>query len=109
MKYHQDISQARWSAFSLYEQMANIGSEVERAIKWREKGNNEYSKLSFYRSLELIDLTINDNKHRSHLKEITRLRECLVDFFAGSNIYRSTAESWKKYFYPFNFAARSSY
>ena len=103
---HQGLSAERWASFSLFEQMANIGSEVERALNWRSKKNIEYSERSFYRSLELVDLTINDLKHRVHLQEITRLRECLVDFFAGDNTYRSSAESWKKYFYPFNFAAR---
>ena len=106
---HTGISQERWSGFTLFEQMANIGSEVVRAIKWKEKKNLEYSQLSFYRSLELLDLTLTDKKHQSHLQEFTRLRECLVDFFAGNNIYGSSAESWKKYFYPFNFAARSSH
>jgi len=105
----QGISQERWSSFSLFEQMANIGSEVGRAIKWKEKNNQAYSQLSFYRSLELLDLTINDQKHRSHLKEITRLRECLVDYFAGNNIYGSSPDNWNRYFYPFNFAARSSF
>jgi hypothetical protein len=105
---HSGISQERWSSFSLFEQMANIGSEVERAIKWKEKNNPEYSQLSFYRSLELVDLTINDRKHSVHLKEITRLRECLVDFFAGENNYCSSNNNWSKYFYPFNFAARSN-
>lgn len=107
-RQHPGISAASWAALSLFDQMANIGSEVERALNWREKGNLEYSNLSFYRSLELLDLTLDDRKHRHHLKEITRLRECLVDFFSGSNQYRSTADSWRKYFYPFNFAARAS-
>jgi hypothetical protein len=105
---HSNLSPERWASFSLYEQMANIGSEVERTIKWQEKGNPGYSQLAFYRSLELLDLTLADKKHAVHLQEITRLRECLVDFFAGNNIYHSTALSWHKYFYPFNFAARTS-
>jgi len=105
---HQNISAERWAGFSLYDQMANIGSEVERAINWKEKSNLEYSNLSFYRSLELVDLTLKDAKHRPHLQEITRLRECLVDFFSGNNQYLSSADSWRKYFYPFNFAARAA-
>jgi len=104
---HQGLSAERWAGFSLYEQMANIGSEVERAINWQAKGNKEYSRLAFFRSLELVDLTLKDGKHRSHLREFTRLRECLVDFFAGDKAYGSTADNWRKYFYPFNYAARS--
>ena len=32
--YHKDLSDDRWLEFSFAEQMANVGSEVERAINW---------------------------------------------------------------------------
>ncbi|MBU0671937.1 MAG: hypothetical protein KJ732_02790 [Candidatus Margulisbacteria bacterium] len=105
---HQGLSAERWAKLTLYQQMANIGSEVGRALNWRTKGNEEYSRLAFYRSLELLDLTLEVDRKPSHLKEMTRLRECLVDYFAGGNQYDSSATSWKKYFHPFNFAARAS-
>ncbi len=34
---HKDLAAGRWSQLSLIEQMANIGSEVERALNWRIK------------------------------------------------------------------------
>lgn len=104
--FHDDL-QTRWNTFSIFEQMANIGAEVGRAIKWRQKDNGEMSKNAFYRCLELIDYTIDDAKNRNRLKEITRMREMLVDYFAGDNIYQSTDKSWNTYFYYFNFAARN--
>ena len=103
---HKNLSQGRWFDFSLIEQLANIGSEVFRAISWKNKGNKEYSDLSFYRALELIDLTLADQKNIHRLKEISRVREVLVDYFAGDNIYKSSNESLEKYFYAFNYAAR---
>lgn len=105
---HQGLSAERWAALSLHQRMANIGSEVGRALSWRAKGNEEYSRLAFYRSLELLDLSLNTDRQPAHLKELARLRECLVDFFAGDNQYCSSAALWNKYFYPFNFAAASS-
>jgi len=36
------------------------------------------------------------------------MREVLVDYFVGENIYHSTEKDWEKYFYYFNFAARNS-
>ena len=101
----RQITQERWIKLSFCEQMANIGSEVERAIRWRAKGNSEYSRLAFERLLELLDLTIEAAK-KSRLRELTRLRETLVDFFAGKNIYRSSERNWHNYFYGFNYAAR---
>ena len=43
---------------------------------------------------------------KSKLKEIARVRESLADHFIFDNSYSSTDESWQKYFYFFNFAAR---
>ena len=85
--------------------MANVGSEVERALKWREKGNWEYSRLALERPLELLGLTIADPRHRSRLKEMTRLREALLDFFLEDNEFSSTERSWRAYFYAFAVAA----
>ncbi len=103
---HTDLSQARWSQISLVEQMANIGSEVIRAMKWRDKQNDEYSNLANVRALELFDLTLIDEDNFSRLKEIARARELWLDFFVGSNQYNQTSEQWHNYFLGFNTAAR---
>lgn len=97
----------RWKKLNLIEQLANVGSEVERTMSWQKK-NAHYSKLAFYRGLELLDLTIADPKNRYRLKEICRLREVLVDYFDGENQYSSSNKLWHNYFYAFNYAARSS-
>lgn len=102
---HKNLSQGRWLSLSFFEQMANIGSEIERAIKWRKK-NDEYSQLAFERALELLDLTIADAKNFSRLKELLRLREVLADYFWFDNIYGSTDKKWQNYFFAFNYAAR---
>lgn len=105
---HRELAAGRWKEFPFLEQMANIGSEVERAIRWREKGNLDYSRQAFYRALELMELTIGDEKNKKRLKELARVREFFIDWFAFDNIYHSTASSWRSYFYPFTFAARRS-
>jgi len=98
---HPSLAAGRWQTFSLVEQLANIGSEVERAINWLSKNNPEYSRLAFTRALELLNLTIADPRHRHRLKEMTRLREALLDYFLGNNEFRSTEKSWRDYFYCF--------
>jgi hypothetical protein len=105
---HKSLASGRWKKFSLAEQMANIGSEVERAISWKKKKNKQYRRLAFFRAMELIDLTIADLKNRRRLKEIIRIREFLADFFLGENHYHFSDAFWQKYFYPFNHAARAS-
>jgi hypothetical protein len=103
---HKELAGGRWNQLSFLEQMANIGSEVERTIGWRNKDNLDYSRRAFDRALELIDLTISDEKNLKRLKEICRVREALADHFLFDNIYQSTDADWSGYFYPFNYASR---
>ncbi len=103
---HKELAAGRWRELPLVEQMANIGSEVERALSWREKGNAEYGRKAFERALELVDLTLACPHRRSRLQEIARLREALVDYFHGTNEFGSTESSWRKYFLHFAYAAR---
>lgn len=102
---HNDLASGRWFKFSLVEQLANVGSDVIRTIRWKNKGNAEYSRNAFDRALELLDLTVADPKNKTRLKELLRLREALVDYFIFDNIYSSTDKLWEKYFYNFNYAA----
>jgi len=44
---HQELAKGRWFELSLVEQLANVGSEVEQTISWRNKGNAEYGRLAF--------------------------------------------------------------
>jgi hypothetical protein len=91
----------------LAEQLGNVGSEVSRALKWRSR-NPEIAQGAMARALELIDLTLDDPRHRSsvaRLREICRAREVLVDFLAGSNQYGSTEVTLQKYFDAFAVAA----
>ena len=106
---HKDLAAGRWSQLSFLEQMANIGSEIERALNWRIKKNADYTQKAFERALELIDLTIDNDKNYAHLKEITRMREVIVDYFFGVNQFMSSESSWRNYFLPFAYASRRNY
>ena len=106
---HKELAQGRWSRLSFLEQMANIGSEVERALNWRTKNNAAYSQRAAMRALELMDLTLEEVKGFPKLKEIARLREAIVDYFFGENQFHSSEGSWRKYFLAFTYAARKNY
>jgi hypothetical protein len=103
---HDSLAHGRWQQMSLVTQMANIGSDVERAIAWKGKGNREYSRMAFERALELLDLTPAAGLSLAALREVRRVREALVDWHMGDNTYGSTDEAWQKYFYEFAVAAR---
>lgn len=102
---HQNLANGRWFELTLIEQLANVGSEVERTMSWRTK-NKDFSEKAFIRALELLSLTISDKKNSKRLKELTRLKETLIDYFAYNNEYGSSDSLWHKYFFPFNWAAR---
>lgn len=103
MIYHKDLEK-RWSSFSFLEQMANIGSEVERTINWKNKNDEEYSRLAFERALELMDFTMSDPKNRKRLKEVARVREFFADYFQCGNNYSFDDKFFKDYFSYFAIA-----
>jgi hypothetical protein len=105
--FSSELFIARWRELSLMEQLGNIGSEVERIISWKNKGNNDLSTKALYRTLELLDLTIGDPRWRDgKLKELTRAREFLCDTFIGDNVYNTTPEFFSRYFHAFAIAAQ---
>ena len=82
--FHKNLDEDAWRKFSFSEQMANIGSEIERAISWKNKGSHDDSRLAFERALELLDLTITISSG-SRRGELLRTREALADYFWFNN------------------------
>lgn len=104
--HKETLASGRWFKFTLIEQMANIGTDIDRTIRYKQKGDLEASQQAFYRALELIDFTIMDPKNKGRLKEVVRAREFLIDHFLCNDEYGLTDdEFWHKYFYDFNYAA----
>ena len=106
---HKQLAEGRWFQMSFLEQMANIGSEVERALNWKARNNEAYCQKAFERALELLDLTLDDTRNLTRVKELARVREAIVDYFAGVNQFASTESSWKRYFLSFTYAVRRNY
>lgn len=108
--FHKNLAETgRWHGFSIFEQMGQVGSEVDRALHWKNKGDEVGAKRALERALELLDFTIADPRWRAvkgRLKELTRAREVLCDFFYGENEYGSSGQFLKDYFLYFAIAAR---
>ncbi len=103
---HRDLAAGRWGQFSLAEQLANVGSEVGRMLRWRGR-DARLMTGAFERALELLDLTLADRRWRDRLREIARARELLCDAAAGGREYGTTLEDLDQYFLAFAVAARS--
>lgn len=103
---HKELANGRWAEMPLAEQMANVGSEVSRALNWQKKGKKDLSQKAFNKALELLDMTIAPIKKYSRLKELFRVREAMVDFFCGTNQFCSSELLWRKYFDHFVYLVR---
>src|SRR6185436_2038839 len=106
--HHPDLAAGRWLELSLANQLGNVGSEYERALNWKQRGDRDHFESAFARLLELLDLTIADPRWRNHrLKELTRLREVICD-----ELYNEVSEfihpsDLRQYFLYFGILARS--
>jgi hypothetical protein len=97
----------RWERFSLLEQMANIGSEVERAIRAHEASNESRWMNALTRALDLFDLTAASPRWRGpRRREILRAREEFCRLFFDPDISPQSAAGLKRYFLAFAVAAR---
>ena len=106
---HQDLALGKWALLTLAEQLGNVGSEVGRALSWKKRGNEEQCDRALLRAFELFDLTLGSYNNYSRLKELTRVRGTLADFFYGKNEFESSAEQIEKYFYSFALLARKGH
>ena len=102
---HKTLAEGGWQTLSLAEQMGNIGSETGRILRWKDKDEKLFQS-SFERALELLYLTIQDPRWCHRLKELTRVREFLIDAVSGGNSYGSRLEDLDRYFFQFALAAR---
>lgn len=100
---HGGLAQ-RWGGLSILEQLANVGSEVDRAIRAHEARNTARFEPAFARALELFDLTAADPRWRGgRRREILRGREEFCRIFHDASVDPQSAPGLRKYF--LNFAA----
>lgn len=101
----QDL-QERWRKLSLIEQLANIGSELNRALRWQGKDKKLFN-LAVLRTLELLNLTIGDPRWRKRLKEIVRTREVFCDtVWNEAKEHHTSLSDLERYFFYFALAVR---
>jgi hypothetical protein len=102
---HKELAAGRWFELSLAEQLANIGSEVNRSHKWQGKDKNIFWG-AVERALELFDLTFTDHRWKGRLREIGRVKELFCDAITGGKEYKSSLRDLDRYFSYYAFYAR---
>lgn len=91
----------RWFDMSVGMQISNIGSEVNRALRWKNRGDKD-KMMSFYnKAIELLNLSEKDPKNLYRKGEFDFCIEELEDFFIGDNLYNTSEEMFHKYYDAF--------
>jgi hypothetical protein len=104
---HASLAHGRWAALSLVEQLANVGSEVDRAIAAWETHRAERFDRALGRALELFDMTARDERWRGpRLREILRSREEFCRLFFDPDSPPGAARTLSAYFLRFAVLAR---
>ena len=94
------INRERWASMSLIDQMANIGSEVGRAIIARD--NIQRRDAAIDRALDLFSATA-ECYSGLRLREILRARDEFLRLFYGDS---TDYDGVERYFYHFALASR---
>ena len=91
------ISDEKWHKLTLSQQLGNIGSEIARARDWEQCHEKKLRNEALIRAMDLLDLTISDPRWKRRLREFTRFREVLADWFSDSNFYFVPPEQLEEY------------
>lgn len=96
---HGTLAAGRWEAFTLAEQLAHVGSEVDRAIAAWETRRPERFEGALARALELFDLTARDRRWGGHRRrEVLRAREEFCRLFFEEQPPAGAARTLSAYF-----------
>jgi hypothetical protein len=102
MTGHQTLAAGRWTTLTLADQLANVGSEVDRAIAAREAQRSDRFDRALTRALELFDLAVADDRWRGHRRrEILRAREEFCRLVLESEWRPEAARTLRRYFLAF--------
>lgn len=91
----------RWFEMPIEMQISNIGSEVNRAINWKNKGDNKKKEGFCLKAIDYLSLSIEDVKNSHRVQELLFCIRELQDYFLGVNYYNTNDEMLRKYYNAF--------
>ncbi len=98
-----------WATLTIAEQLGNIGSEFERAVRWKQRGRQAFAWNAAVRTLAQLDKTLTDSRHAGHRRrEIARLRDEVCDVLFSDQLKTQSAQQLQRYFMAFATAARKT-
>lgn len=94
-------SDLRWFEMPVWMQISNIGSEVERAIKWKKRGDEKKAANFCNKAIDFWRMSEADPKNKHRIREFQCAIDELADFFLGENLYQTTEETLTRYYDAF--------
>ena len=91
----------KWFEMSVGMQISNIGSEVSRAIRYKNKGDKQKQINFCNKAIEFLNIIKQDPKNAHRQREFDFCIEELRDYFLGNNEYNTTDEMLTKYYDAF--------
>lgn len=90
----------KWFDLSLAQQMANIGNEVKRALRFPP--DSDKRNMFFNRAIQYTQLTMKDPKNIPVLPELLISKEVLEDYFGEHNL-DCTGEQINRYYQAYQY------
>lgn len=90
-----------WFAMPIGVQISNVGSEVHRAINWKNRGDVQKRDSFCMKAIEFLELMKKDPKNCYRKGELDCCIDELKDYLMGENIYNTTEEQLIKYYDAF--------
>lgn len=94
--FHKGLATGRWQTMTLMEQLANISSELHRALAFQRRPDDRFENARD-RTIELLDLSVTDPRWRGRGSELARFREVCKDVLFGAHEYHMTGEQLEAY------------
>ena len=94
-------SKARWFEMPVWMQISNVGSEVQRAIRWKKRGDNQKAENFCKKAIEFWRLSEQDPKNKHRVGEFESAIDELRDYFMGENLYGTSDEMLIRYYDAF--------
>ncbi len=82
-------------------QISNVGSEVHRAIRWKNRGDVQKKNSFCMKAIEFLELMKKDPKNRYRTGELDCCIDELQDYLMGENSYNTSEEQLIKYYDAF--------
>lgn len=91
----------KWWKMSIGEQIGNVGSEVARAIRRKNKNDILGAQEFCIHAIEMLCYTKQDPKNVHRRKELSYAQEEILDYVLGENLYQNDDQSIMKWYDAF--------